>query len=392
MRRLRFISVLLCLATLVDLVAGAPLAWAGPAFQTTEKPPPPRFAPHFLKPPLPPQPVPAVPPVQPAPAQVVTPTVTLPAGPAFEWSKTENYLVLGTDRRPGWTNWRTDSIMVVGLDRALNRAAVFSIPRDLYVEIPNYGWGRINQVDYLGEQRNGPGGGPALVSEVLSKTLGIATQHWVRLQMDGFIEIVDAIGGVTVHLDCPFAESIFNLDTQSWTFFTLPAGDVKLDGEDAFFFVRLRYRESDIGRSRRQRQFLWALREQILGANLFLRFPELWGAFQKSFSTDLGLLELIDLARLGTSLDASNVRASGLTLSDLQSYVTPEGAQVLRIGDSERVRSIVNGVWTSAPAMVDANRQNTDRCPPLPTGLAVDPVAAMTVTITQTGVITNPTP
>lgn len=226
---------------------------------------------------------------------------------------------------------------------------------------------------------------------MLSQTLGIQTHHWVRLQMDGFVEIVDAIGGVTVHLDCAFYEPIYNLTTQSWGYFTLPAGDVKLDGESAYWFVRLRYRESDIGRGRRQRQFLWGLREQLRNTNLIVRFPELWGAFQNSVSTDLSLLQLIELARYGGSLDPANVRSSGLTLADLQNYTTEQGAAVLRIADPARVRAIVEGVW-EAPTMVDTNRQDTTRCPPLPVGItpADIPADAPTADI-ATGDLITPT-
>lgn len=288
-------------------------------------------------------------------------------GPAFNWSQTENYLILGTDHRPGWTNWRTDVVMVVGVDRANNRAAVFSIPRDLYVQIPGYGWGRINQVDYLGERAN-PGGGPALVSQVLEKTLGISTNHWVRVRMDGFIDLVNAVGGVTVHLDCPFYEPIFNLSTNSWDYFALPPGDVWLDGDMAYWFVRLRYRESDIGRNQRQREFLWALRNQVVQTNLLIRFPQLYAAFQNMLTTDMNPFEILDMLTWGIQLDAANVRASGLALADLQSYTTPQGASVLRIGDPTRVRAAVEGIW-AAPAMVDSYRKDTRSCQPLPAGV-----------------------
>jgi hypothetical protein len=70
----------------------------------------------------------------------------------------------------------------------------------------------------------------------------------------------------------------------------------------------------------------------------------------------------------GTQLDAANVRAGGLSLSDLQNYTTAEGASVLRIADPGRVRGVVEGIW-AAPAMVDANRQDTARCQPLPAGI-----------------------
>ena len=133
----------------------------------------------------------------------------------------------------------------------------------------------------MGEQANPGGGGPKLVSQVLQETLGVSTNHWVRVRMDGFVDVVNAVGGVTVHLDCAFYEPIFNLSTNAWDTFALPAGDVWMDGDTAYWFVRLRLRESDIGRSRRQRQFLWALRDQVSKTNLLARFPDHVVAFQK---------------------------------------------------------------------------------------------------------------
>lgn len=321
-----------------------------------------------------------------APAAPATPVWEEPVGPASNWQNTDNYLILGTDRRAGAGDWRTDTIMVVGLDRAQGRATVFSIPRDLYIEIPNYGYGRINQADFLGERnRDLPGGGPQVVSQIISKTLGIQINHWVRFQMDGFVRVVDAVGGVTVRLDCPFYEPIFNLTTQSWDYFTLPAGDNLLDGDSAYWFVRLRLRESDIGRSARQRAFLWALRDKMLSANLITRFPELWSAFQDSFATDLSLLQLVDLVSFGLSLNSDNVRSSGLTLADLQNYRTAEGAAVLRIVNPGRVRAIVNGAW-DAPAMASSYRKDPTVCAPLPTG---SPIINTTTNVTNTTDVTG---
>jgi LCP family protein required for cell wall assembly len=387
-KRLALMALLLCATLMTSLFDGLAHADAGQTIElVVAQPTPPINAntPADAKPAPPDRPYPTIiphllaPPVKqaaavfaPAPPPAATPLWEAPIGPASNWQNTENYLILGTDRRAGAGDWRTDTIMVVGLDRAQRRAAVFSIPRDLYLEIPNYGYGRINQADFLGERNAGTtGGGPQLVSQIISKTLGIETKHWVRFQMDGFVRVVDAVGGVTVHLDCPFYEPIFNLTTQSWDFFTLPAGANQLDGDSAYWFVRLRLRESDIGRSARQRQFLWALRDKMLSANLITRFPELWGAFQDSFATDLSLIQLIDLVSFGLSLNADNVRAGGLTLADLQNYQTEQGAAVLRIVDPGRVRAIVNGVW-EAPAMASSYRRDPAVCPPLPQGVSAE--------------------
>lgn len=354
--------------------------------QHDAKRPHPVIIPRLLAPPLIKRNLAAAPAPPAAPA---APVWEEPVGPASHWVNTDNYLILGTDRRAGASDWRTDTIMIVGLDRERGRAAVFSIPRDLYIEIPNYGYGRINQADFLGERNPSLyGGGPQLVSQIISKTFGIQTNHWVRFQMDGFIRVVDAVGGVTVQLDCPFYEPIFNLTTQSWEFFTLPAGDNQLDGESAYWFVRLRLRESDIGRSARQRQFLWALRDKMLSAKLITRFPELWGAFQDSFSTDLSLVQLIELTSFGISLNADNVHAGGLTLADLQNYRTEQGAAVLQITNPGRIRAVVNGVW-EGQSMAGSYRKDPAKCPPIPQGAPIVDTAPVTTTITASNPVTT---
>lgn len=308
------------------------------------------------------------------PTPTATPTPSIPPTPTpppppFDLTKTDNILLLGTDRRPDWTNWRTDSIMIVGLDYEYQRAAVFSIPRDLYIEIPGYGPGRINQVDYIAESaRKEPGGGPETLSQIIEDVLGIPTEHWVRIEMRGFAQMVDALDGVTVHLDCPFYELIYDLDEQAWTYFELPAGEVLMDGETAYRFVTLRLIESDIGRSRRQRQFLWALRNQALDTNLIVRLPELWTAFNQTFSTDFSLLEMVQLARFGLAIDPDNVRSAALTTAELERYITPAGADVLRIGDPAKVQAVIDNVWSGA-SLAQTGRMNPNACPPPPGGV-----------------------
>ncbi len=199
--------------------------------------------------------------------------------------------------------------------------------------------------------------------------------------MSGFESIVDAVGGVTVHLDCPFFEPILNLDTGQWEYFTLPAGDVHMDGETAYWYARLRLKENDIGRSNRQRQLLWALRNQMLSKNLLMQIPQLWQAFNGSFSTDLSLLQMIELGVVGMSVDPSNVRASGITLKELQSFITDKGASVLIISEPAKVQAIVDGVW-DAPPMVNAYSEDADKCEPIPTGPPVLPVSILSPTVT----------
>lgn len=287
------------------------------------------------------------------------------------WSQTDNFLILGTDRVDDAVNWRTDVIMVVGLDRAQRRAAVFSIPRDLLVPIPDRGWGRINTVDFIGQERiNVEGGGPALVANVIENTLGVPIQHWVRVEMEGFEQLVDAVGGVTIHLDCPFYEPIYDLSLGSWTYFSLPPGEVTLSGEEAHWYARLRMRETDFGRAQRQRQLLWALRDKMLSANLVLRLPELWRALDGQFVTDLSLLEIVELAQFSLPLNASRVHAGALTYPELQGFTSSSGGAVLRVSSTSAVQAKIDSIWTSAP-MADAAKPEDETCPAPPPGAPI---------------------
>ncbi len=122
----------------------------------------------------PPEPTLAPTAAAPAPTETSVPTNTpastptdapTPAVKPKSIKDTENFLILGMDQRPGERGWRTDTIIVVAIDYDAKQVGLISIPRDLWVDIPGYGMGRINQVDVQGEIQKYPGGGPALGAE-----------------------------------------------------------------------------------------------------------------------------------------------------------------------------------------------------------------------------------
>ncbi len=292
-----------------------------------------------------------------------------PVWPPSPLDQTENILILGIDRRPGDFAWRTDTIMVVALDAASNQVGVISIPRDLYVEIPDLGLGRINQADYFGEANRYPGGGgPALLGRVISDTLGIPTQHYARIEMDGLVRLVDALGGVTVTLDCPLYERTPDASSPNGVIdWNLPAGPVHLDGVTAKKFATYRYATTDFGRARRQQQLIWAIRDRALQVDVIPRLPDLWKALNDTFTTDLGLLDFIKLARLGATLQADKVH--GVVLGDdvLDYYVTPEGAWVLVISDYDRIATDKDRLFAARPLAAFNTGGEGGGCPPPPT-------------------------
>ena len=110
-------------------------------------------------------------------------------------------LVLGVDSRDGdgWAT-RADSIMLIGIDPNRLQVTMMSIPRDLSISVPDYGLQRINTVNALGEQEE-PGRGPALMKAGIKESFGVDAERYIRLDFNGFIGLIDAVGGVTINVE-----------------------------------------------------------------------------------------------------------------------------------------------------------------------------------------------
>lgn len=263
-------------------------------------------------------------------------------------TETENYLLLGMDQRPGEGAWRTDTIMVAAVDYDSNQIGIVSIPRDLWVDIPGYGMGRINQADFIGEEQKYPGGGPALAAKVIQDTLGIPTGNWVRIKQEGLVELVDALGGVEVTLDCPLHELTPDpAKADAYLTFDLPAGKVFLDGPTAKKFVTYRYNSNDFYRAKRQQQVIWAIRERALQIDAIPKIPELWRTLAKTFTTDLSVLDVVRLARLGAGLNADQVHGVVFSTDAIEYAVVAGGAQVLQIKDKDQLQKELSGLFAS---------------------------------------------
>jgi polyisoprenyl-teichoic acid--peptidoglycan teichoic acid transferase len=247
-----------------------------------------------------------------------TPPPTPTPDPRLPLDRTLNILVLGSDQRSNEPNWRTDVMMIVTLDLDGGRAGVISIPRDLFLaEIPNHQPNRINVVDYLGEQDEPDGGGPKLLGQLISEHMGIPIHHFLRFDFNSFQAVVDALGGVEVDIRCAHNQvtAVAKADE-------LPAGTQpglrKLDGATALAFIRSRETiGGDLDRARRQQEFIWAVRNQIVRENLLPRIPALYAALRKSVKTDIDVVTAVRLVRFALKLEAEQVHPLVLAPPDL---------------------------------------------------------------------------
>ena len=218
----------------------------------------------------------------------------------------------GTDRTATFGPWRTDTLILASVQS--DHIVLISIPRDLHVQLPDYGSLRINQLDYLGE-RQGPGLGPVYIADVLDELMGIRVDHWVRSHMHGMEPLFEPIGTLRMELHCPFYERVWDANT-------------------AYLYARLCGFSSDFGRIARQQALLWALREQLDPVQAMQLLPLALSLLNDDLSTDLSLGKLVHLVQDGMTRPRDSILALSIDHRFVEDHVTAGGAEVQVLRDA----------------------------------------------------------
>ncbi len=201
-------------------------------------------------------------------------------------------LVMGLDSRAGQGMVsRSDSIMLIGIDSALLRVSVLSIPRDLHLDVPNYGMQPLNTVNMLGEMEQ-PGSGPALLSASIAQNFGVQPERYIRLDFAGFVELVDAVGGVMIYVDRTIVDNAYPTDDGSVISVRFESGLQYMDGERALIYARTRHADDDYRRAERQQQVLSALAGRLANP---AHWPRVWGVLVQRLDTNLTLWDMVVL-------------------------------------------------------------------------------------------------
>ena len=259
-----------------------------------------------------------------------------------------NILLLGVDRRPQEAGpCRTDTMIVVTVDPATNAAGMLSIPRDLYVEIPGYGLHRINEAHFKGDLGGYPGGGPALAKETVQYNLGIPVHYYIRVNFQGFRDIIDALGGITVEVEREIWDDRYPDENYGYMTIHIPAGVQQMDGEMALRYARTRHNGSDFVRLRRQQEVLFAIREKALSLDLVPRLPELFSTMGYTVDTDLGPEEVLALAQIARQIEKEDVKSAVIDETMAVSVILPDtGANVL-YPLRDKIAEVVEEIFSS---------------------------------------------
>jgi polyisoprenyl-teichoic acid--peptidoglycan teichoic acid transferase len=266
---------------------------------------------------------------QPVREGVSTPATAIPTAVAtFSVpSGTTNVLLLGSDQPVGDSGVkRTDTMIVLSINREGPTASMISLPRDLYVYIPGGTMNRLNSAVTLG--------GVDLLKQTILYNFGIPIHYFARVDFQGFEDVVDTVGGVDVAVSCHFKDwRIKSLDLdpedeENWYVHELEPGIYHMDGETALWYARSRLMSSDFDRGRRQQQLLRALLNQGVKLDLVPQVPTLWNSYNEAVETDMDIGRVLQLAAL-----APGVRENGIQnlylMGKTESWTVPESnAQV----------------------------------------------------------------
>ncbi|MCW3011168.1 MAG: LytR family transcriptional regulator [Solirubrobacterales bacterium] len=203
----------------------------------------------------------------------------------------QTLLVVGTDRRygAGRGEANSDTMMLVRLDPKQEATAVLNVPRDLVVEIPGHGRGKINSAYALG--------GLSLVTETVKATLGLEkVHHAMAVDFKGFRSVVNSLNCIYTDVDRDY----FNDRTGpgGYAAIDVDEGYQRLCGQRALDYVRYRHTDSDFVRAARQQTFLRDAKDQVGTGALIDRFEELIDIFGRSTQTDPGLHDTGQVLRL----------------------------------------------------------------------------------------------
>jgi LCP family protein required for cell wall assembly len=281
--------------------------------------------------------------------------------PVCSGPKTMTILAIGSDSRStGYEYGLADSIHVARIDFTVPNIMVIDFPRDLWVEIPgiadHYGitHGKLNQAYFFGNPGmgyyDGPGEGPGLLARTLDLNVGLRVNHYIAVDTQTFIHMIDAVGGIDIQVESPIDLS-YGIDNPAPKYF-LSVGMHHLDGEMTYKLATNRI-PSTFQRMKYQKMVLGALREKLLSQEILPKIPQLVLEFIGSVQTDFSPSEINSLICIFQAIPKENIKADSFpqelfTATNVYDPYREVSTFVYEV-DFDKLRSMVadfiNGIW-----------------------------------------------
>lgn len=249
-----------------------------------------------------------------------------------------NILLLGMGGEGHSGAYLTDTIILASLKPSTQEVAFLSIPRDLFVPIPGYGWRKINNANAFGEMKNAQGA--ELVTQVVENITAQEVHYYARLDFQGFTKMVDLLGGLKIDVETSFSDYQYPDWNYGYQTISFKKGEQTMNGDQVLKFVRSRHGNngegSDFARSKRQQKVLLAFKDKVLSFSTLLnpkKVIDLLNSLQEHTKTNMEAWELVRLGKLALQVDKENVVTQVLDTGNnsvLYSETTVDGAYILR--------------------------------------------------------------
>ncbi len=222
-----------------------------------------------------------------------------------------NILLLGIGGKGHEGSNLTDTIIVASYKPSTNEVGMMSIPRDLLVPIPGYGWRKVNNLYSIAEY-NDRGTGGDYAKQIISQIFDVQIPYYIRIDFNGFTQLVDLVGGIDVDVPNTLSDYQYPIpgreeapEDERYEHLYIEAGAQHFDGQTALKYVRSRHGQgeegSDFARAKRQQLVIEALMDKVFSLNTLLRpskIKKIQANLEENIDTNLNADELAAFAKL----------------------------------------------------------------------------------------------
>jgi LCP family protein required for cell wall assembly len=263
-------------------------------------------------------------------------------GEIWPGKKYLNILVLGVDTRADGGDQNADVIIIARLDLTERTMHSVSIPRDLLVEIPGHGEGKINGAYNFGvkERPDSRVAGVAMMRDTIEHNFGVAIDEYVMIDFEGFEEVVDSVGGIDITVPEAIHDTEYPTEDYGTTTLTIPAGRQHMDGETALAYARTRHGDSDDARRDRQILVIESLFNQGKQIGSLTRIADLIVALGDAALTSFHFDEQLGLAAIALDMNQSQIEMQSLEQSLIAPGESADGAWVY-VGDLAEISAFI---------------------------------------------------
>jgi LCP family protein required for cell wall assembly len=246
---------------------------------------------------------------------------------------------------------RTDTLLVMDFDPAHHHINMLSVPRDLWVDIPGYGQGKLAIAYEIG--------GPKLAAYTLEKDLNIPVDYTIAMTFRGFTKLIDAMGGVDVNVPQELKDPSYPcLTGYAYCPIDIKPGPQHMDGATALEFVRERhaFAQQDLARVKDQQAFSEAVKRTIVSPLTWPRYPAILKALRSSLITNVPLNDLPELGAQFILARGGNVNHQYINIENglVQSAWSSDGQSILEPTDGTSISNLIRGL-VADPTLAQEN-------------------------------------